>query len=55
MDIRDEETGNVHLHQISKINSLGLLVSNYERYESVDSDLVLLSELSAEYSFRGGK
>ena len=55
MDIRDEETGNVHLHQISKINSLGLLVSNYERYESVGSDLVLLSELSAEYSFRGGK
>lgn len=52
MDIRDEETGNVHLHQISKINSLGLLISNYERYESVDSDLVLLSELSAAYTYR---
>lgn len=51
MDIHDEEIGNVHLHQVSKVNELGLLVSNYERYESVNSDLVLVSELTANYSY----
>lgn len=51
MDIQNKDTGNVHLHQITRINTLGLLESNYERYESVNTDFVLCSELSAEYVF----
>lgn len=51
MDIRHDETGEVLLHQISKINALGLLDSNYERYESVEKDIVLLSELEANYIY----
>lgn len=52
MDIQNGQTGNVHLHQISRINSFGLLEQNYERFESVDQDMVLISELSASYVFR---
>ena len=51
INVIDAETGDVHLHQISEINKYGLLKSNYERYESVDKDIVLISELSAEYRF----
>lgn len=51
MNIAYEQTGNVRLHQIAKINAYGLLNSNYERYESVDQDMVLVSELKASYSF----
>lgn len=51
MNIRHAETGEVHLHQISTLNPLGLLDGNYERYESVEKDMVLLSELKAEYVY----
>lgn len=51
MNISYEETGNVRLHQIAKINVHGLLESNYERYESVDQDYVLVSELTASYIY----
>ncbi len=51
MNITYEATGNVRLHQISKINVWGLLDSNYERYESIDQDMVLVSELTASYTF----
>lgn len=52
MDIRNGQTGNVHLHQISRINSYGLLEQNYERFESMEQDMVLISELSASYVLR---
>lgn len=52
MDIQHSQTGNVHLHQISKINVWGLLESNYERYESMEQDMVLISELTASYVYR---
>ena len=51
MDIQNKDTGNVHLHQVSKINRLGLLETNYERYESVNTDFVLCSELKATYTY----
>lgn len=51
MNISYEQTGNVRLHQIAKVNTYGLLESNYERYESVDQDMVLVSELKASYTY----
>lgn len=51
MNIAYNETSNVRLHQISRINQWGLLNSNYERYESVVQDMVLVSELTATYVF----
>lgn len=49
--IQNEQTGDVRLYQTTKINPYGLLDSNFERYESVDEDMVLLSELKATYVF----
>ncbi len=50
MEIHNANTGLVYLHQISKINVHGLLESNYERYESVEQDLILTSTLTASYT-----
>lgn len=51
LKISQDETGDVRLHQITKINTCGLLESNYERYESVNQDFVLVSQLQAAYVF----
>lgn len=45
------DVGDVTLHQLTKINVLGLLVYNYERYESVQSDYVMTCELAPEYEY----
>lgn len=51
MNIFNDATGNVHLHHVAKINQWGLLVSNYERHESVKEDFVVESTLSANYTY----
>lgn len=46
-----EDVGNIRLYQTTKINRLGLLLSNYEKYESEDNDQVLISEVKVTYEF----
>lgn len=41
----------VELHQITKINTLGLLVYNYEKYVATKSDYVLISETVPSYTY----
>ena len=41
----------VELHQVTKINKLGLLTYNYEKYVGTVSDYVLISETTANYGF----
>lgn len=41
----------VELHQITKINQLGLLTYNYEKYIGTQSDYVLISETVASYEY----
>ena len=49
--LRDDDMGNVRLYQTTKINRLGLLVSTYEKYESVDKDYVMVSEVVVDYNY----
>lgn len=49
--VRDDETGDVKLYQTTKINRLGLLVSTYEKYESVNKDYVMVNEVNADYVY----
>lgn len=51
MVMEREDTGKVRLYQTSKINRLGLLVYEYEKYESVDDDVVMILEMKPEYEF----
>lgn len=51
MLILRDDLGNVRLYQTTKINRLGLLMSSYEKYESVDQDYVMVSEISATYNY----
>ena len=41
----------VELHQLTKINRLGLLVYNYEKYIGIKSDYVLISETTPTYTY----
>ncbi len=41
----------VELHQVTKINSLGLLMYNYEKYVGTKSDYVLISEITPTYTY----
>ena len=41
----------VELHQLTKINKLGLLTYNYEKYIGTKSDYVLVSETVASYGY----
>ncbi|MCM1195215.1 MAG: hypothetical protein NC332_04700 [Firmicutes bacterium] len=51
MRILRDDVGDVLLNQVTKINRLGLLISDYEEYESVDRDYVMKCSVSAEYEF----
>lgn len=51
MLILQDDMGDVRLYQTTKINRLGLLVSSYEKYESVDKDYVMVSEVSVNYNY----
>ena len=51
MNIFNDETGNVHLHHIAKINEWGLLQSNYEKHESVKQDFIVECTLTASYTY----
>ena len=41
----------VELHQVTKINKLGLLTYNFEKYIGTKSDYVLVSETTASYGY----
>lgn len=47
-----EDIGDVKLFQVTKINELGLLVYNSERYESVDKDYVMTCEIVPQYEYK---
>lgn len=49
--LNDGEMGDVKLYQTTKINRLGLLVSSYEKYESVEQDYVMISDVTASYNY----
>ena len=49
--IRQDSTGNIKLYQTTKINELGLLVYNYEKYESVSNDYVMTCEIIPTYEY----
>lgn len=51
MRILRDDMGDVYLYQTTKINRDGLLMYDYEKYESVDQDYVMTSELTAEYEY----
>jgi len=46
-----EDIGNVRLYQTTKINRLGLLIYNKEKYEGVEGDTVLINEVNAAYKY----
>lgn len=52
MKIVRDDMGDIKLYQTTKINRLGLLVSTYEKYESVDKDYVMVSEVTADYNYK---
>ncbi len=45
-----EETGDVLLTRKTKINKDGLIVYNYEEFESVEQDYILINETTATYA-----
>lgn len=47
-----EDIGNVRLRQLTKIDRIGLMHYNFERYESIENDFVLISETTAEYGLK---
>ena len=47
-----DDIGEVKLFQVTKINELGLLVYNSERYESVESDYVMTCEIIPTYEYK---
>ena len=49
--IRQDSTGNIKLYQTTKINELGLLVYNSEKYESVSNDYVMTCEIIPSYEY----
>lgn len=49
--IDDGDVGKIALTQDTKINKLGLIVSNSERYESEQENTVLLATLTASYTY----
>lgn len=51
MIILRDDLGDVRLYQTTKINRLGLLMSSYEKYESVNQDYVMVSEIVANYNY----
>lgn len=51
MVVTREDVGNVRLTQITKINRLGLLTYDCEKYESDSVDRILTSEVIVEYEF----
>lgn len=51
MLILRDDLGDVKLYQTTKINRLGLLVSSHEKYESVDQDYVMVSDIIANYNY----
>lgn len=51
MSIYQGEDTPIWLHQRAVINPLGLLLEEYERYETEDSELILVSQLQAEYTY----
>lgn len=51
MLIVNDDMSDVRLYQTTKINRLGLLVSSYEKYESVDDDYVMITEVTAQYNY----
>lgn len=51
MHIVREEMGDVRLYQTTKINRFGLLTYDYEKYESVDTDDVMVSQVTVNYEF----
>ncbi len=53
MNIFNNDSGNVHLHHVAKINEWGLLQSNYEKHESVTEDFIVESTLTASYTYNG--
>lgn len=46
-----DKIGKVRLFQTTKINRLGLLVYDYEKYVSEEDDYVLVNEVVAEYKY----
>lgn len=52
MRIKRDGEGDVLLYQTTKINADGLLVYDFEKYESQEKDYVLVSELFAEYGYK---
>ena len=49
--IRQDSTGDIKLYQTTKINELGLLVYNSEKYESVKNDYVMTCEIIPTYEY----
>lgn len=45
-----EDVGDVYLYQTTKINSLGLMTYDYERYEGVEADYMIISQTNAAYT-----
>lgn len=45
-----EDVGDVYLYQTTKINSLGLMTYDHERYEGVEADYVVISQTDAAYT-----
>lgn len=51
MLILRDDLGDVRLYQTTKINRLGLLMSSYEKYESVEQDYVMVSDIVVNYNY----
>ncbi len=45
-----DDVGEVYLYQTTKVNSLGLMTYDYERYEGVEADYVVISQTIPEYT-----
>ena len=51
MLIIHDRIGKVRLYQTTKINRLGLLEYDYEKYVGEDSDRIVISEVIAQYKY----
>lgn len=45
-----EDVGDVYLYQTTKVNSLGLMTYDYERYEGVEADYMVISQTNVAYT-----
>lgn len=50
MRMSRDDVGEVYLYQTTKVNSLGLMIYDYERYEGVEADYVIISQTTPEYT-----